>query len=96
VSGSLKFIVRIILILNDFYIIGDSMKTKVDKSGNVHASSSARKAAPRSGRHCEELSNRVAEAAYYKAEARGFEPGHEVDDWLDAERELTCDSEPVQ
>jgi hypothetical protein len=84
------------LILNDFYIMGDSMKTKGDKSANVHVSSSARKAGPRSGSQCEELSNRVAEAAYYKAEARGFEPGHEIDDWLDAERELTCDSEPVQ
>ena len=27
----------------------------------------------------------VATAAYYKAEARGFEPGRELDDWLQAE-----------
>jgi hypothetical protein len=27
----------------------------------------------------------VATAAYYIAEQRGFEPGHEVDDWLAAE-----------
>jgi hypothetical protein len=27
----------------------------------------------------------IAEAAYYRAERRGFEPGHEVDDWLEAE-----------
>lgn len=31
---------------------------------------------------------RTAECAYYKAEARGFEPGHEVDDWLTAESEV--------
>jgi hypothetical protein len=31
---------------------------------------------------------RTAESAYYKAEARGFEPGHEVDDWLTAEAEV--------
>lgn len=31
---------------------------------------------------------RVAELAYYKAEKRGFEPGYEMDDWLEAEREL--------
>lgn len=31
----------------------------------------------------------VAEAAYYKAEQRGFAPGFEMDDWLEAERELT-------
>ena len=28
---------------------------------------------------------RIAESAYYKAEARGFSPGHELDDWLAAE-----------
>ena len=30
----------------------------------------------------------IAEAAYYKAELRNFEPGHEEYDWLEAEREL--------
>ncbi|MEQ1601141.1 MAG: DUF2934 domain-containing protein [Methylophilaceae bacterium] len=28
---------------------------------------------------------RVAVAAYYKAEARGFAPGYELEDWLAAE-----------
>ena len=31
---------------------------------------------------------RIAELAYYKAERRGFEPGHELEDWLEAEREF--------
>jgi hypothetical protein len=31
---------------------------------------------------------RIAEAAYYKAQARGFEPGHEVEDWFAAEAEV--------
>lgn len=31
---------------------------------------------------------RIAEAAYWRAERRGFTPGHELDDWLDAEREV--------
>ena len=31
---------------------------------------------------------RIAELAYYKAERRGFELGHELDDWLEAEREF--------
>jgi hypothetical protein len=31
---------------------------------------------------------RIAELAYYKAEQRGFAPGHEMDDWLLAEREV--------
>ena len=30
----------------------------------------------------------IAVAAYYKAEARGYEPGHEMQDWLDAEAEI--------
>lgn len=30
----------------------------------------------------------VAEAAYFKAEKRGFAPGHEIQDWLEAEREV--------
>ena len=32
--------------------------------------------------------SRIAVLAYYKAEARGYEPGHEMQDWLDAEAEI--------
>ena len=31
---------------------------------------------------------KIAEQAYYKAESRNFEPGHEMDDWLEAEQEF--------
>jgi hypothetical protein len=31
---------------------------------------------------------KIAERAYYKAESRNFEPGHEMDDWLEAEQEF--------
>jgi len=31
---------------------------------------------------------KIALAAYFIAEKRGFEPGHELDDWLAAEAEL--------
>jgi hypothetical protein len=31
---------------------------------------------------------RIAEAAYYCAEKRGFEPGHELEDWLEAEARI--------
>lgn len=34
------------------------------------------------------LSAMIAEAAYFKAEKRGFRPGREMLDWLDAEREI--------
>lgn len=30
----------------------------------------------------------IAEAAYYRAERRGFAPGQELDDWLQAEAEV--------
>ena len=30
----------------------------------------------------------IAEAAYYKAEQRGFVPGFEEQDWLDAENDI--------
>lgn len=31
---------------------------------------------------------RIAEAAYDRAAARGFVPGHELEDWLAAERDV--------
>jgi hypothetical protein len=30
----------------------------------------------------------IAQAAYYRAERRGFQPGNEADDWLAAEGEI--------
>jgi len=30
---------------------------------------------------------RIAKSAYYKAATRGFEPGREMEDWLEAEAE---------
>ena len=37
---------------------------------------------------------RIAELAYLRAERRGFEPGHELEDWLDAEREVDISRTP--
>ncbi|HZP87034.1 MAG TPA: DUF2934 domain-containing protein [Burkholderiales bacterium] len=36
----------------------------------------------------DERERMIAEAAYYRAEKRGFAPGHELEDWLEAEAEL--------
>jgi len=36
----------------------------------------------------ERLQAQIAEAAYYRAERRGFAPGQEIDDWLAAEAEV--------
>jgi hypothetical protein len=33
--------------------------------------------------------DQVATAAYYRAERRGFTPDAELDDWLEAEREIS-------
>ena len=36
----------------------------------------------------DELRQMIATAAYRRAEERGFEPGHELEDWLAAEAEI--------
>lgn len=36
----------------------------------------------------------VALAAYFIAEKRGFEPGHELDDWLAAEAQIAAAQQP--
>jgi len=35
-----------------------------------------------------ELYNLIAAAAYYRSEKRGFAPGRELQDWLEAEAEI--------
>lgn len=37
---------------------------------------------------CEDRKRLVRKLAYLRAERRGFAPGHEVEDWLAAERDL--------
>lgn len=41
----------------------------------------------------ENINEHIATAAYYKAEARGFSPGSEMEDWLEAEMEFKGPSE---
>ena len=36
----------------------------------------------------EEVYRLIQESAYFKAKARGFAPGHEVQDWIEAELEV--------
>jgi Protein of unknown function (DUF2934) len=36
----------------------------------------------------DELRKLISEAAYYRAKQRGFAPGHEVEDWIQAEAEV--------
>jgi len=36
----------------------------------------------------EQVYRLIQESAYFKAKARGFAPGHEVQDWIEAEAEV--------
>lgn len=36
----------------------------------------------------EDVYRLIQESAYFKAKARGFAPGHEVQDWIEAEQEV--------
>jgi hypothetical protein len=52
------------------------MKPRVVKAQNATPSSPA------------QIQAWIAEAAYYRAEQRGFEPGREAEDWLAAEADV--------
>ena len=41
----------------------------------------------------DETQKRIAEAAYYRAQQRGFSPGYEVEDWLAAEAQVRNEAE---
>lgn len=36
----------------------------------------------------DEMRRQIAEAAYFRAKQRGFAPGHELEDWVEAESEV--------
>jgi hypothetical protein len=38
----------------------------------------------------------IAEIAYLAAERRGFSPGYELDDWLEAEQEVESSMEAIE
>ena len=44
----------------------------------------------------EALHQVVAVAAYYLAERRSFEPGHELEDWLNAEAKILSEAESLK
>ena len=44
----------------------------------------------------DEQRRRIAEAAYYRAERRGFVSGSEDDDWLQAEQEIDAESDTAR
>lgn len=44
----------------------------------------------------EQLQQAIAVAAYYLAERRNFEPGHEMEDWLNAEAQVLAEIEGLK
>jgi hypothetical protein len=74
-----------------------SKKTKAtpkmtDRGVTVAAKSKQVKAkkrpVPHSGISAQERQSLVAQAAYFRAEKRGFSPGGELQDWVEAEADL--------
>jgi hypothetical protein len=57
--------------------------TVIPVTGNSRYSRIAELIVERNVRH-----EQIAQAAYFRAERRGFEPGHELEDWLAAEAEI--------
>ncbi len=60
----------------------DSPESKSD------ASASGPGLAPSGGSLAHDLEERITRRAYEIAERRGFSPGHGLEDWLQAEREI--------
>ncbi|HTY92668.1 MAG TPA: DUF2934 domain-containing protein [Steroidobacteraceae bacterium] len=58
------------------------------ESAPVHPSHEAANGACHAFEMYEARNAKVREAAYLRAQARGFAPGHELDDWLAAEHEV--------
>ena len=65
------------------------------RSAQPKAARAAKAKAPqRATVSAEDRSAMIAEAAYLRAERRGFTPGHETEDWLAAEVEVDALLEP--
>jgi hypothetical protein len=67
--------------------------SKDTKTSNVQAappaSSQTDSAQPKSSEvDADERHRRISDAAYYRAERRGFAPGADQEDWHEAEKEL--------
>ena len=59
-----------------------SAKPPVDKTVGKNTTPPSEQPAP------EDVRRRIEMQAYFKAKARGFAPGYELQDWLEAEREV--------
>ena len=62
---------------------------KTRRTADSTSASIERMAAAVADSRAAERRSMIANAAYFRAERRGFEPGHELEDWLAAEIEVT-------
>lgn len=65
-----------------------NVATTVTVPSTLLATETAARAEPAAERSAEEVRAMIATAAYYLAAERHFSPGHELDDWLAAERRI--------
>ncbi len=65
-------------------------------SSSVKAEAAAKARTRGNFRDPEELHQTIAVVAYYLAEHRHFEPGHEMEDWLKAEGEVLLQKEALK
>lgn len=66
----------------------DTQNARADDGAEVTASNLERREIPS---FSESREARIAEAAYWRAERRGFTAGQELDDWLAAEKDVDGD-----
>ncbi|WP_097459752.1 DUF2934 domain-containing protein [Mangrovitalea sediminis] len=62
--------------------------TATSRKAPAKGSAAATKARPAANVTAEQRWRMIADAAFYRAERRGFSPGGEVNDWLEAEAEI--------
>jgi hypothetical protein len=77
----------------------NSNEQPVDRSRKkiTHTLPSKEPSMPRlSAELLQQRQRQIAELAYYKAQQRGFEAGHELEDWLAAEAEVDKASRPLE
>ena len=77
------------------------MTSRRQAANLLQAPGTARRAAgvltplPHPGNAAKERAERIRKAAYFRAAERGFEPGHELEDWLAAERSVDDATRPT-
>ena len=59
-----------------------------ERSVALDSSSTAAGNSPKPEQSPEEMRKQIEEAAYYRAKQRGFAPGYEFEDWIQAESEV--------